>query len=172
MSEGQDASIRFISRGAWQVDALAYIQARNFSNIVISASTFRKSLDQRNTPSTGIGGKIELRPPVGPDHVLRIGADTRFASGDMFEDAYNANIAANPVTSRRRSGGEQMTTGVFAEDDWTLGRLVLPGGARADRWTNSDGFYRASGPGAANNRAPDSSDWTQRKSAAGGKSVS
>ena len=159
MSEGQDASIRFISRGAWQVDALAYIQARNFSNIVISASTFRKSLDQRNTPSTGIGGKIELRPPVGPDHVLRIGADTRFATGDMFEDAYNANIAANPVTSRRHAGGEQMTTGLFAEDDWTLGRLVLTGGVRADRWTISNGFYRASGTGAANNSFADRSDW-------------
>ena len=159
MSEGQDASIRFISRGAWQVDALAYIQARNFSNIVISASTFRKSLDQRNTPSTGIGGKIELRPPVGPDHVLRIGADTRFATGDMFEDAYNANVAANPVTSRRHAGGEQMTTGLFAEDDWTLGRLVLTGGVRADRWTISNGFYRASGTGAANNSFADRSDW-------------
>ena len=159
MSEGQDASIRFVSRGAWQVDALAYIQARNFSNIVISASTFRKSLDQRNTPSTGIGGKIELRPPVGPDHVLRIGADTRFATGDMFEDAYNANVAANPVTSRRHAGGEQMTTGLFAEDDWTLGRLVLTGGVRADRWTISNGFYRASGTGAANNSFADRSDW-------------
>lgn len=159
MSEGQDASIRFISRGAWQVDALAYIQARNFSNIVISASTFRKSLDQRNTPSTGIGGKIELRPPVGPDHVLRIGADTRFATGDMFEDAYNANIAANPVTSRRHAGGEQMTTGLFAEYDWTLGRLVLTGGVRADRWTISNGFYRATGAGAANNSFADRSDW-------------
>ena len=159
MSEGQDASIRVISRGAWQVDALAYIQARNFSNIVISASTFRKSLDQRNTPSTGIGGKIELRPPVGPDHVLRVGADTRFATGDMFEDAYNANIAANPVTSRRHAGGEQMTTGLFAEDDWTLGRLVLTGGVRADRWTISNGFYRATGAGAANNSFADRSDW-------------
>lgn len=159
MSEGQDASIRFISRGAWQVDALAYIQARNFSNIVISASTFRKSLDQRNTPSTGIGGKIELRPPVGPDHVLRIGADTRFATGDMFEDAYNANIAANPVTARRHAGGEQMTTGLFAEDDWTLGKLVLTGGVRADRWTISNGFFRATGTGAANNSFADRSDW-------------
>ncbi|QOT71339.1 TonB-dependent receptor [Sphingobium fuliginis] len=159
MSEGQDASIRFISRGAWQVDALAYIQARNFSNVVISASTFRKSLDQRNMPSTGIGGKIELRPPVGPDHVLRIGADTRFATGDMFEDGYNANIAANPVTSRRHAGGEQMTTGLFAEDDWTLGRLVLTGGVRADRWTISNGFYRATGTGAANNSFADRSDW-------------
>ncbi|WIW89724.1 TonB-dependent receptor [Sphingobium sp. V4] len=142
MSQGQDASIRYISRGPWQVDALAYIQTRNFSNIVISSSSFRKSLDQRNTPSTGLGGKIELRPPVGADHVLRIGADTRFATGDMYEDAYNANIASNPRTFLRHAGGDQRTTGLFVEDDWSIGKLVLTGGARADRWTIRNGFYR------------------------------
>jgi iron complex outermembrane receptor protein len=143
MSRGQDASIRYISRGRWQVDALAYLQARNFSNIVISSTSFRKSLDQRNTPSTGIGGKIELRPPVGEDHVLRIGMDTRFATGDMFEDAYNAGIATNPLTSRRHAGGDQITSGIFAEDDWTIGNLVLTGGVRADRWSIRNGFYKA-----------------------------
>lgn len=162
MSEGQDASIRFVSRGDWQVDALAYIQARNFSNIVISSSTFRKSLNQRNTPSTGIGGKIELRPPVGPDHALRIGADTRFATGDMYEDAYDANKAANPVTFRRHAGGEQITTGLFVEDDWTLGALVLTGGVRADHWNISNGFFRqvnaATGAVIANSFAG-RSDW-------------
>ena len=142
MSQGQDASIRYVARGAWQVDALAYIQARNYSNIVISSSTFRRTLDQRNTPSTGLGGKVELRPPVGPDHVLRIGADTRQASGDMYEDAYNANVASNPRTSLRHAGGEQWTAGIFAEDDWTLGRLILTAGARADHWTIRNGFYR------------------------------
>ena len=158
MSEGQDASIRYVSRGRWQIDALAYLQARNFSNIVISSNPpFRKSLDQRNTPSTGLGGKIELRPPVGPDHVLRIGADTRFASGDMFEDAYST--ATGLVTARRHAGGKQRTTGLFVEDDWTLGRLVLTGGARADRWTISDGFFRAAGAGVANNRFADRSGW-------------
>ncbi|MEK7453428.1 MAG: TonB-dependent receptor [Pseudomonadota bacterium] len=143
MSQGQDASIRYISRGRWQVDALAYLQARNFSNIVISSTSFRKSLDQRNTPSTGIGGKIELRPPVGEDHVLRIGMDTRFATGDMYEDAYNAGIASNPLTARRHAGGDQITSGIFAEDDWTIGNLVLTGGVRADRWSIRNGFYKA-----------------------------
>ncbi|MBR2270485.1 TonB-dependent receptor [Sphingobium sp.] len=143
MSQGQDASIRYISRGRWQVDALAYLQARNFSNIVISSSTFRKSLDQRSTPSTGIGGKIELRPPVSADHVLRIGVDTRFATGDMFEDAYNAGLATNPLTARRHAGGDQITSGIFAEDDWTIGNLVLTGGVRADRWSIRNGFYKA-----------------------------
>ena len=165
-SQGQDASIRYIDRGRWQVDALAYVQVRNFSNIVISSSTFRRTLDQRNTPSTGIGGKIELRPPVGEAHVLRVGVDSRFASGDMFEDAYNANSASNPATFRRHAGGEQWTRGIFVEDDWTPGgpdgRLVLTGGVRADRWSISDGFYRqvsaTSGVGTSSDYA-DRSDW-------------
>ena len=150
-SEGQDASIRYVSHGRWQVDALAYIQARNFSNIVISATSFRKSLDQRNTPSTGIGGKVELRPPVGADHVLRIGADTRFATGDMYEDAFI------PVIVRRHAGGKQLTSGFFAEDDWTIGRLILTAGARADRWSISNGFFRATGTTPLN--FSDRNDW-------------
>ncbi|WP_336974053.1 TonB-dependent receptor plug domain-containing protein [Sphingobium aromaticiconvertens] len=161
-SQGQDASIRLVSRGAWKVDALAYLQARNFSNIVISSSSFRKTLDQRNTPSTGIGGKIELRPPVGDAHVLRLGTDLRLARGDMYEDAYNANIAANPATSRRHAGGAQSTLGFFAEDDWTIGPVVLTGGVRADRWTITDGFYKAvsaAGIPTQTSRYPDRSDW-------------
>ncbi|MDX3909656.1 MAG: TonB-dependent receptor [Sphingobium sp.] len=138
-SEGQDASIRLVARGAWQVDALAYVQARNFSNVVISSTSFRKTLDQRNTPSTGIGGKVEVRPPVGPDHVLRLGADTRISSGNMFEDAYNATSGV--VTARRHAFGRQSTSGLFVEDDWTLGKLILTGGARVDRWTISDGQF-------------------------------
>jgi iron complex outermembrane receptor protein len=161
MSQGQDASVRLIARGRWQVDALAYVQARNFSNIVISSSTFRKSLDQRNTPSTGLGGKIELRPPVGPDHVLRLGVDTRLSDGEMFEDAYNATTGA--VTARRHAGGRQNTIGLFLEDDWTLGdALVLTGSIRADRWTISKGFFdtaNAAGVATGQTRFARRSDW-------------
>ncbi len=142
-SEGQDASIRLLTRGAWQVEALAYVQARNFTNIVISASSLAKSLDQRNTPSTGVGGKIEIRPPVGAAHMLRIGGDVRRASGRMFEDAYNGN---GTVRSRTAAGGAQTLVGLFVENDWTPaagnGRLILTGGARADHWSIADGFYR------------------------------
>ncbi|RDE06144.1 TonB-dependent receptor [Sphingomonas aracearum] len=138
-SEGEDASVRLVHRGAWQVDALAYLQARNFTNKVISATSFRLTLDQRNTPSTGYGGKIELRPPVGGDHVLRLGVDYRGADGELFEDAYNATSGA--VTARRNAGGAQSTVGAFVEDDWTIGRLVLTGGGRVDRWTITNGFF-------------------------------
>ncbi|WP_267389069.1 TonB-dependent receptor plug domain-containing protein [Sphingomonas sp. GC_Shp_3] len=138
-SSGEDASVRLVSRGEWQVDALAYVQARNFANKVISSSTFKLTLDQRNTPSTGVGGKIELRPPVGGTHVLRIGGDFRLADGQLFEDAYSAT---GVVTARRNAGGNTSVAGLFAEDDWTIGRLVLTGGARIDRWTITDGFFR------------------------------
>ena len=148
-SDGQDASIRLIHRGDWAIDALAYLQVRNFTNKVISATSFKLTLDQRNTPSTGIGGKIELRPPVGADHVLRVGLDARLADGELFEDAYAASGA---VTARRNAGGNSSTIGAFIEDDWTIGNLVLTGGVRGDRWTITNGFYRDLAPSGAYTR--------------------
>lgn len=138
-SDGQDASIRLVSRGRWQIDALAYLQARNFTSVVISATSLRKTLDQRNTPSTGIGGKIEIRPSAGANHQLRVGTDIRLAYGELFEDAYSA--VTGLVTARRNAGGRTGTFGVFVEDDWTIGKLVLTGGVRADRWTITEGFF-------------------------------
>ena len=138
-SQGQDASLRLIRRGSWQVDAIAYLQARGFANTVISATTFRPTLDQRRTPSTGLGGKVELRPPVGGGHQFRLGFDARRAGGELFEDGYGA---AGTITTHRRAGGSTLTGGLFVEDDWTLGRLVLTGGGRIDRWWIDDGFLR------------------------------
>jgi len=158
--EGQDASVRYLARGDWQVEALAYVQLRNFNNIVISATTFRPTLNQRNTPSTGLGGKIELRPPVGGDHLLRIGADSRFASADMYEEAMNANTGA--ITFRREATGREVTTGFYVEDDWTLGDVVLTAGARADYWTISRGRFveRNATTGAVTTTIhPDRDDW-------------
>ena len=139
-SSGQDASLRIVGRGDWQFDALAYVQARDFSNIVISATSLRKTLDQRRTPSTGLGGKFELRPPVGADHVLRIGADWRRSAGHMQEEAYSG--VTGLITARRRAGGRNDDIGLFAEDDWTLGDIVLTAGVRADRWQIADGYFR------------------------------
>lgn len=134
-ANGQDASLRLVGRGAWQFDALAYVQSRDFNNVVISARTFLPTLNQRATPSTGIGGKFELRPPVGKAHVLRLGADWRYAEGQTEEDVYTAGR----VTGQRRAGGTNRDLGLFIEDDWTVGPLVLTAGARADRWSNRDG---------------------------------
>jgi outer membrane receptor protein involved in Fe transport len=160
-SEGQEASLRLVGRGAWQFDALAYVQARDFSNIVISSTRFTPTLDQRATPSTGIGGKLELRPPLFEGHDIRIGADLRRADGEMFEDALNAVTGA--VTERRRAGGATSNLGLFIEDDWQIGPLLINGGLRADRSSITGGFYRAVGAnGAAVSTiiAPDRNDWS------------
>lgn len=161
-SSGEEASLRFVGRGAWQFDALAYVQARDFSNIVISSTRFTPTLDQRRTPSTGVGGKFELRPPILEGHDIRIGADYRRAEGELQEEALNAVSGA--VTERRRAGGATANLGIFVEDDWQIGPLTINGGVRADRSSITGGFYRAVSPvsGAVVSEilAPDRADWS------------
>lgn len=156
-ASGQDASIRLVGRGAWKFDALAYIQSRDFNNVVISARTFLPTLNQRATPSTGIGGKLELRPPVGKAHVLRFGADWRYAEGQTQEDVYTAGR----ITGNRRAGGTNRDLGLFIEDDWTLGPVILTAGARADRWSNRNGILdQVLGGNATTTLYPDRAGWT------------
>ena len=159
-NEGQDASLRVVGRGDWAFDALGYVQARNFSNVIISSSQFTRVLDQRNTPSTGLGGKFELRPPVGTAHTLRVGVDYRRADGELQEDNYSAFTGA--LRERRRAGGVNSNLGLFVEDDWRIGRLLLTGGLRADRTVIADGFFRAvdaAGALVEETIASDRSDW-------------
>jgi len=112
--------------------------------VVISATSFRKTLDQRRTPATGLGGKLEVRPPAGADHVALLGVDYRLAGGGLQEEAYSA--VTGLVTARRRAGGHNGDLGLFAQDDWRLGPIVLTGGVRADRWTIRDGYFREASP--------------------------
>lgn len=139
-ASGQDASLRLVGRGDWQFEALGYVQARDFSNVVISATSFRKTLDQRRTPATGLGAKLELRPPLGPGQTLRLGADWRRQSGEMQEEAYSA--VTGLVTARRKAGGVNADLGFYAEHDWQLGPALLTLSARADWWSVAGGFFR------------------------------
>lgn len=159
-SEGQEASLRLVGRGAWQFDALAFVQARDFSNIVISSTRFTPVLDQRSTPSTGVGGKFELRPPIAEGHDIRIGVDYRRADGELQEEAISAFTGR--VTERRRAGGATANLGLFIEDDWQIGPLLLNGGLRADRTSITGGFFRAVNPAGSvvsEIIAPDRTDW-------------
>ena len=158
-SAGEEAAIRLVGRGEWPFDALAYVQTRDFSNIVISSTRFTPTLDQRRTPSTGIGGKFELRPPIAEGHDIRIGADYRRADGELQEEAINA--VSGLVTERRRAGGATANLGIFIEDDWQIGPLTINGGVRADRSSITGGFYRAvsaNGAPVSTIIAPDRSD--------------
>jgi outer membrane receptor protein involved in Fe transport len=144
-TQGLDLSLRLVGRGAWGVDAVAYIQNRDFASGFVATpadrSTTTLTLDQFSTPATGLGAKIELRPPVGGGHRLRFGADVRRADGATNERFRFQNGVA---TRLRRAGGETLTYGTFIEDEWTEGALTLTGGARLDRWSISDGTLRES----------------------------
>jgi len=159
-SSGQQGSLRLVGRGDWAFDVLGYVQVQDFSNVVISATSFRKTLDQAKTPSTGYGGKIELRPPVGSAHVLRLGADARISEGQLYEEPFSAVTGQRMAI--RRAGGRNTDVGFYAEDDWTIGKLILTAGARADRWRVTQGFFRegnASGVPTIGTRFADRSGW-------------
>lgn len=160
-SSGQDASFRLVGRGEWQFDVLGYLQLRDFSNVVISSSTYRISLNQRKTPSTGLGGKIELRPPVGEHMTLRLGSDIRVTDGDLSEEAFNASTGLETAT--HRAGGRNSDLGFFADDDIVFGPVTLTAGARADRWTIRDGYYISATPAGVatiDNRFADRDGWS------------
>jgi iron complex outermembrane receptor protein len=151
-AEGTDASLRLLWRGEWQAEALGWVQMRNFSTVVVSAATFRPTLDQRDTPTTGWGGKIELRPPSAAGRLLRLGADVRGADGVAIEDALAASGAR---TLTRRAGGQSLIAGAFVEGDWVAGPFALTGGARIDHWQQEGGFrqeLRADGSVAVDDR--------------------
>lgn len=160
-SSGQQGSLRLVGRGDWQFDVLGFVQAQDFSNVVISATSYRKTLDQAKTPTLAVGGKAEVRPPIGPDHVLRIGTDIKLSRGNLVEMPYNAGTGAR--TAFRRAGGRQSDLGIYVDDDWTVGRLVLTAGGRLDRWTIRDGYYHelaASGAVAQDTRFADRDGWS------------
>lgn len=159
-TKGEDLSLRVVGRGEWQFDVLAYGQWRNFSNIVKSSTTFITTLDQRDTPARGYGGKAEIRPPVGGGHTLRLGADFRQSEGDLSEYRFNGTTGA--ANGSRFAGGTNSDVGLFLEDDYTLGPVLLTGGLRADRWSIRDGYHlnlNAAGGTIENSHYADRDGW-------------
>ncbi len=139
-TNGADASVRLVGRGTWQWSALAYWQWRNLMSSFASVSpgrvmATRVSL-QDSVPSHGIGGSIELRPPMPSGIELRLGADARRTSGESRE--LFSYLAGDP-RGRRFAGGETWTSGAFAEASADLGRATLTGGVRVDHWQVSGG---------------------------------
>ncbi len=135
-TKGADASVRLVHRGDWGAEALAYVQTRDFAAQFASVGAGRASatptLDQYRTPATGVGGKIELRPPLGTAHDLQVGVDARRGEGASHE---RFRLVSGRYTRLRVAGGGTSTVGVYAEDSWTLNDLItLTGGIRADRW--------------------------------------
>lgn len=139
-TRGADASLRLVGSGHWTWSATGYGQWRNFRSSFASVdddrTAARRVALQDSVPSTGFGGSVEVRPPVGGGSELRLGADTRFTSGRSRE--LYAFSGGEP-TRRRVAGGDSATQGVFAEATWVGGPVTLTGGARLDHWRISDG---------------------------------
>ena len=144
-TDGADASLRFVGSGAWQWSALGYVQWREFRSSFASISSGRteatRVLLQDAVPSRGVGGSVELRPPLPRGVELRLGADARMTEGESRE--LFSYVAGEP-SRRRIAGGSNATAGLFGEVAGRLGRLTLSGGARLDRWTVKDGELRES----------------------------
>ncbi|WP_326523895.1 TonB-dependent receptor [Sphingomonas sp.] len=139
-SEGADASLRLVGRGTWKWSALGYIQTRAFASSFAGVDAARtvatRTLDQYNTPATGLGARIEASPPVGGDVSLRFGADVRAVEG-RTQELYS--FVAGQPTRRRATGGASRTIGAFADAALEVGTLTLTLGARLDRWRIADG---------------------------------
>jgi outer membrane receptor protein involved in Fe transport len=139
-TRGSDVSLRLVGTGRWQWSATAYGQWRNFRSSFASVNDDRTDANrvalQYSVPSRGLGGSIEVRPPVGGGVELRVGGDVRFTNGATHEFA--TYVAGEP-TKRRAAGGRTGTQGLFAEATWTRGPLTLTGGGRIDHWSISGG---------------------------------
>lgn len=168
-SEGADASLRLVGRGRWGWSALVYLQTRAFASsfaaVNASRTTASRTLDQFNTPATGLGARLEVRPPMGAGLDLRLGADWRDVEGRTQE---NFTFVDGRPTRRRLAGGENRTVGLFADGAAELGELTLTLGGRVDRWRIADGFLdeRALATGAALNdlrfAEREGTEWTGR----------
>lgn len=140
-NEGADASLRLVGRGRWAWSALAYVQLRSFENSFASLNSDRsvatQVLDQFSVPATGLGARLELRPPIGDAAELRLGVDWRRTVGETREAYFFQNGIAQ---RQRRAGGESDTVGGYAEASWqATPTLVLTGGGRLDHWTIANG---------------------------------
>lgn len=163
-TNGADASLRLVARRRWQWSALGYWQWRNLRSSTAGVSAGRvaasRVLLQDSVPSHGIGGRVEVRPPLPRGVELRLGADARHTTGETRE---LANYVSGQPTRRRRAGGETLTAGAFAELSADVHGATLSGGARVDHWQVSGGhlFEQAIATGAIlrDGRDPKRNGW-------------
>ncbi len=140
--QGVDVNARLVGTGRWPWQALAYLQAQTFANAVVSLDAARAvatpSLDQYNTPATGIGGKLEVRPPLGGGVELRLGLDLRDDTGRTEE---RSRYLLGRYTRLRQGGGHNQVAGGYAELATTpFPTLTVTAGGRIDHWRIAGGF--------------------------------
>jgi outer membrane receptor protein involved in Fe transport len=132
-----DSSLRLVGHGKWGWEATTWLQTRNytsgFASIGAGRATVSEALDQYNVPATGIGGRVEIRPPLGERVTLRLGGDGRHVSGRTEERVFSTD-------ANRIAGGNQTIYGGFADASYEpLDGLILTASGRVDHWQMRDG---------------------------------
>ncbi|MDB4990829.1 MAG: TonB-dependent receptor [Myxococcaceae bacterium] len=94
---------------------------------------------RQNVPADDQGASLVYKSPIlsgAGQHVLSTGADARRVHGVSRERLYSAQ--PTPEALRKRdAGGEQLLSGVFVQDLWTVSSQVeLSAALRADFWQN------------------------------------
>lgn len=139
-TDGADASVRLVGCGNWQWSALGYWQWRDLMSSFASVSPGRLAASQVSlqdkVPSHGLGGSVEVRPPIPGGIEVRLGVDARRTNGESRE--LYSYVAGQP-TRRRLAGGETWTAGTFAEASGVVNGMTLTGGVRIDHWQVSGG---------------------------------
>jgi outer membrane receptor protein involved in Fe transport len=144
-NSGVDASLRLVNRGSgWQWSALGYIQLRDFSNrfgaIAANRNSVNITLDQFSVPSTGVGARFEMRPPLGSNAELKIGGEWRRTTGETKENFFFSGTVPGRY---RNAGGRTDTLGAFAEASFEpSAAFTITAGARADHWEIARGFRK------------------------------
>lgn len=161
-TDGADASLRLVGSGRWGWSALGYVQTRRFTNSFAALNAARtvatRTAEQYNVPSTGLGARFELRPPLGKAE-LRVGGDWRETEGVTRE---RFNFQSGAATRLREAGGRTRTAGLFAEAGWETGPWVVTAGGRIDRWWIGEGRLQerlAAGAPLTDLRFPARSGW-------------
>ncbi|MEH6757488.1 MAG: TonB-dependent receptor [Parasphingorhabdus sp.] len=146
-NDGADASIRLVNRSdaGWQWSALAYVQIRNFDvsfgGVADDRNSVSRVFEQYSVPSTGLGARFEVRPPVAENVELRIGGDWRRTEGETKENFFF--LDDDTPRRSRNAGGSTATYGGFVEGSVQASeRLTLTGGGRVDFWTIDHGFRK------------------------------
>ncbi|HUF92530.1 MAG TPA: TonB-dependent receptor, partial [Candidatus Limnocylindria bacterium] len=97
---------------------------------------------EQTVPSASAGTWLQWTRRAG-DHLVSLGADGRWVSGETDERVFVGGAFART----RVAGGRQVTAGVFAQDVWSVTpALQLVAGARADYWRTYDATRRDTPP--------------------------
>ena len=121
----------------WRVQG--WLRGSDFSNSSVAVAADRGATtlanDQFATPAIGAGLNAALRRRSGTLE-WEIGADARLTSGEERE---RFRYQGGGFTRQRIAGGATAVAGAYAEATRVAGPWLFTGGARVDRWSNSDG---------------------------------